>query len=109
MPNRPPKDYHRWRWRALTIWIIIFTVAVVFGVRANRQRIFDNKQALNQIQKSRIESCKKTYSTLRAILVEAQKLGPQTQLRTNRYNHLIALVNSRKCNEQTKLEENEAR
>lgn len=40
---------HPWRWRALTLWIAVFTAAVIFG--------------LTDIQSSRLSSCKRTYSS----------------------------------------------
>lgn len=31
MPTTPPPDYHRKRWAAITIWIVLFTAAGAYG------------------------------------------------------------------------------
>src|SRR4051812_37783217 len=47
---------HRWRWIVIGIWIVLFSGTAIALYYANRHRI-------NDVQKSRVESCQRTYSS----------------------------------------------
>lgn len=60
-PRQAFYPVHRWRWRALAIWCVLFTVAGVLLAHQHRGLISDNKATLVAIQQSRVESCKDNY------------------------------------------------
>lgn len=55
--NSQEKSAKRYR-RGWTIWIILFTAIAIYGIAQNRNRIDD-------IQKSRLYSCQRNYIILR--------------------------------------------
>ena len=50
-PGEPGKDapIHPWRWTALTIWIVIFTIVVGMSVRTNRELAGEGQEAKDAI------------------------------------------------------------
>lgn len=48
----------------LKIWIVVFTATVLFLVYQNRQQAQHNSDRINDIQASRIESCRANYNAL---------------------------------------------
>lgn len=44
---------HKWRWRALTAWVILFTLAVIF--------------LYESVQISRLESCRQNYGAFNEV------------------------------------------
>jgi hypothetical protein len=90
---------HRWRWRLLTAWILVFSAAAIFLYTANRSRIAD-------IQKSRVESCQRSSEGIRTVLLP---LFPAKNVRTtqqaetlSRFNEAINELKA-KCVTQVKL------
>lgn len=33
----PPTGFHKWRWRFIAIWIVVFTLATAYGLQLGRQ------------------------------------------------------------------------
>jgi hypothetical protein len=73
--NRRYTDHpiHPWRWRALTVWCIIFTVLVFWAIRTNRSQI---SQLHNT--KANLVSLERTDCTLRDFLFTAYKVRVST-------------------------------
>lgn len=84
--EEPP--IHPWRWRALSVWIVVFSIFVAWAVNTaldashkNNQAIHelrqtqsdlkqaqsDLKQAQQDIQTSRLASCKRTYNSFQQV------------------------------------------
>jgi hypothetical protein len=53
---------HKMRWRGLTAWILAFTFVVIVMYRSNRDLVAQNQARINDIQTSRVESCKANYN-----------------------------------------------
>lgn len=51
---------HPLRWRLLTVWIIVFSLAVGYAIRVQREQT-------NDIQKSRLHSCQASYEGIREV------------------------------------------
>lgn len=52
MPRRimkpPEQAIHPWRWRALTLWIVLFTAAILFGLIQQRHESQNRAKGLRQ-------------------------------------------------------------
>lgn len=97
---------HRWRWRALTIWIILFTLTVIVMYRSNHHLVGENRSRIADIQKSRIDSCQANYEGIRKVAIS---LYPPAKIRSvaqaeslSKLNQTIKGLKSR-CAKQTKL------
>jgi hypothetical protein len=55
-------SYHKWRWRALGTWVILFTALTVYALYQNTARVDD-------IQSARRESCERTYQAIQLIFM----------------------------------------
>lgn len=66
---------HPWRWKLLSIWIIIFTILVFWGLRTNRQAVHRLKQDKASIIQLERTNCglRKTLTTARAARVSASE------------------------------------
>jgi hypothetical protein len=88
---------HPYRWRALTIWIVLFTLVGIIGIRENRERI-------NDIQTSRVESCRANYDGMRTIfltfLPPHESRSPEQIESLAKFDIMIAELKS-KCDVQT--------
>jgi hypothetical protein len=97
---------HRWRWRLLTGWIILFSLTVILMVRNNRHLVAENRSRIADIQASRIESCQANYDGIRKVFTP---IAIPKKVRTVRQAEQIAQFNDtinrlkRKCVQQTKI------
>ena len=41
-----PKDYHKWRWRGMAIWCVVFTLIVGYSVNQNHELAVTTNDAL---------------------------------------------------------------
>jgi hypothetical protein len=116
-----------WRWRALTIWIVIFTIAVGLAINQNRAQdrrdhtqaveaarlagetsrlALANEDRIEEIQESRVISCKRTYEGIREVFGPFFPPPPRTkeeQTNLNKFNNRIDDLKSR-CSKQTEPE-----
>jgi hypothetical protein len=81
---------HRWRWRTLTIWIVIFSFVVIVMYRSSRDLVAQNKERINDIQVSRVESCKANYNGTYKVIVS---LFPPANVRTIVQAERLATLN----------------
>lgn len=44
--STPPREYHRWRWRVLAVWIVVFSVVVGWGM----QNLSDTKADISNLK-----------------------------------------------------------
>jgi len=92
---------HPRRWKALTIWIAIFSLVVIWVLHDTSKLIDENKQRIAEIQDSRIASCQQTYTILQTLII--QSVPQDTKLTgeaLDRYNSFLQLVNPAKCKAQ---------
>lgn len=91
---------HPWRWRALTIWIVIFSFLVVVALHRQSELTRQNHARVSEIQQSRIESCEATYRKMQQILLVSLEGRPRTPERIQRFERLYALVDPHQCSQQ---------
>jgi hypothetical protein len=97
---------HRWRWRMLTAWIIVFSLTVILMYSQSRHLASENRSRISDIQESRIASCKDNYEGIRKVFAP---LAIPKAARTIRQAEQIAKFNESinklklTCGEQTKL------
>jgi hypothetical protein len=89
----------RFKWKALAVWIVAFSAVAISLYIANHHRI-------NDIQQSRIESCKKNYSSLpeftrRVFFPREVKSWTPEQRTTSRRMDTTAEALARRCERQT--------
>lgn len=94
-------QHRKWRWKILSAWIAIFTVAVLWNNYQNRQLISENKQRIQDIQASRAASCRRTYRVIQEILQASTKGVKLTDGRKERYDRLLKLADPNRCLQQT--------
>lgn len=85
---------HKYRWKILSGWIIIFSITTIWGGIQNRKRIDD-------IQQSRVYSCQQTYATFKKVInisAGANKINAEGQRILNRINKVI---DEKNCDNQT--------
>jgi len=98
---------HKWRWRFLTAWIILFTIVVCWAIRANRERV-------NDIQQARLYSCITGYSGTESIFRDVF-LPPDPDTWTQQEKQLARRFHKKvekrqaQCPKQTKVGGNETR
>lgn len=94
--NRVLKESHGWRWNLLAIWILLFSIAVILGLLANQHRV-------NDIQQSRVESCKRTYQSFKDVFKPFVSKHP-TEVERARLQAFNALLDSKiqGCDKQVK-------
>lgn len=103
---RIDQDLHSKRWKALAVWIIIFTVAVGYAIHQNRDLIHQNEQEAKthnrEVQLSRQHSCEQTYLTIRKIFipfVKPKKLRSDKEQK--QLDRFLYLTRPSKCKVQT--------
>lgn len=66
---------HRWRWRAITVWIIIFTVTIFWGIRQLRSDVSQLRQDKASIIQLEHTNCglRDFLSTARQARLQAAK------------------------------------
>jgi hypothetical protein len=62
-------ERHRWRWRSLSIWIVVFSLVVIVMYHTVRNLGEQNNERISDIQKSRIESCKANYEGIKRVAI----------------------------------------
>jgi len=80
--------FTRWGW--LSIWIVVFTAAVILAQVQLRQQ-------QDQIERNQLRACQQTYRIISRILVV---LGPALQNNPDlyeRWRFTLALANPRRC------------
>ena len=89
---------HVWRWRALALWIVMFTALVAFALRESQDAAHKNKALITRIQRDRVERCldinarhDKTVRILRDL--EAQAIGRNPQSAPEIHSQFQATVN----------------
>lgn len=89
-----PHEIHPWRWRMLTVWIVIFTAVVMYAIYENKARVHD-------IQQSRVYSCQQTKLDFRHLIllsVRGKKLNDGQKARLKLF---LDNENPQSCFEQT--------
>lgn len=98
---------HPWRWRALTLWIIVFTIAVGFALHDSRQLANANRKRIAEIQQARVFSCRKTYSgveeVFNAVFLPSPKKQNTEQKSISKKFHTEVVNLQNKCVIQTKV------
>lgn len=96
---------HPWRWRALAVWIVLFTLVGIWAIHNGRSLSDSNKERIADIQVSRVKSCKRNYESIRQIF---QPFFPPPAHRTpkqkadlKKFNELID-KRIKQCSIQTK-------
>jgi hypothetical protein len=83
---------HPWRWRALTLWIILFTAFSFWQYTA--------------LQDSRVSSCKRTYEGIRLVfqpfLPPEEAATPQQVRNIEKFNNRITVLKAN-CDKQTEV------
>lgn len=108
---------NKWKWRLLGIWIILMSAAVIWGYYANQSRIDDNqkinqrqindnKNRINDIQDSRLSSCKQTFEGIREVFKpfepkKGEKSTPEQRRNWIKFNNTIDKLKA-KCSAQVK-------
>lgn len=85
--RRTDRVIHPWRWRMLTVWIVIFTLAVGYGIRNNRDLIHRT-----QDQSAKVESLQQTNCGLTLTLLTARLARWQQYKESHRKSDLRAVV-----------------
>jgi len=89
---------HPYRWAALGVWIIVFTLATGYALRETREQAVsqealsvENKQRIADIQQSRIDSCKANYESIREVffVLVGRPTDRRTRRRAVRFNEYI--------------------
>lgn len=82
---------HIWRWRAMTVWIIIFSVVVFWALAETRHLSHENNARISDVQQSRILSCRQTYESIRQVFAPftPTKPTPQQEKNLKLFNQLI--------------------
>lgn len=88
------RSIHPWRWRALTLWIIIFTIAVGYSIRDNRGLIKSNRNLIKTTrdQAASVHALQQTNCGLAKFLLIARKARWQTYKRSHRGLDIQAVV-----------------
>jgi len=63
-----PSEIHPWRWRALTFWIIVFSISVFFALRQN-----SNQSAELKEQSATLVQLEKTNCNTKVFLLTARE------------------------------------
>lgn len=109
-------QHKKWRWKLLSAWIVIFTIAVIWNnhhirnlassnrnlAKQNHRLILENKQRIADIQISRTKSCRQTYNVIQNILKQSAQGVVLEDGRKIRYERLIKLADPNRCTKQTK-------
>jgi len=108
--HAPTEPVHLWRWRTLTLWIMVFSTAVFFTVRDIRHLGHENKVRITEIQESRVTSCKANYKVLRKVIARAFQVRDRklTDEQAARLNSLLQLADPKKCQQQVATDKNPA-
>jgi hypothetical protein len=115
---------HPWRWRLLSIWIVLFSLAMILAyhdanrasqeaehaaakaesaAKENVRLSRENRKLLGKIQDSRTESCTRTYTVIQQILdisTAGRSIDAVARIRLNRMREL---ANPDNCPAQTSL------
>lgn len=96
---------HPWRWRALAVWIVLFTLVGIWAIHNGRALGEANKERIADIQASRIKSCEQNYASIRQIFKpffppKAQQT-PKQRNDLKKFNNLIS-QRIKQCTLQTK-------
>lgn len=92
-PGKPGayEAVHRYRWKALSVWIIVFTLATGYALReareqssAQKNNVMQNQQRIADIQKSRTDSCRASYESIREVFTQFFPKNPTRQQRRDR-------------------------
>lgn len=86
-----PTGLYPWRWRMLTLWIIVFSLFVAWTVQGVRNSSQHNRSRIVDIQQSRLNSCRTTYESIRQVFKPF--FSPKAN-RTPKQQHDIDLFNS---------------
>lgn len=90
---------NKWKWRALSVWIVLVSVAWIIAWTANQNRIHD-------IQKSRVASCQKTYESFKEVFAPffppEKKRTKEQQNNLDKLNKVVDRLKLR-CTIQTKV------
>jgi len=93
------------RWRGLTVWIIVFSLVVVFSYRQTQDLVEQNKERISDIQLSRIESCKANYNGIYTVAVSLYPPAPVRSIAQaeslSRLNETVAKLKL-KCKKQVR-------
>jgi hypothetical protein len=124
-PRGDSEAIHPWRWRLLTLWVVLFTAIVFYALNeirdnaeiaealaeqnqanaaTNRRLIISLGEYDTRLQDSRVESCERNYRAMRDILLATtagRQLDGEQQERLNR---LLAIANPDKCREQVQVD-----
>lgn len=99
----------RRRWRLLAVWIIIFTIAILYLVMSNRHTtskihnlVIANQARIADIQKSRLDSCKTTYSVIQTLIRASASNRHFNKAQQKRFNEFLNLANPNRCEKQVK-------
>lgn len=75
-------DVHYWRWRALTLWIIFFTIALLW--------------IYGSVQSNRREGCRNNYAALRAVIHEAYR-GATSPAALKSESRVLQVASGKQC------------
>ncbi len=116
---------HPWRWRFLTLWIVVFTVIVFYALNEVRDNAVVAKQLALQnqknaatnrrliialgeydtkLQQSRVTSCERNYLAMRDILLATTAGRTLDAEQRERLARLIAIADPKKCQEQVQVQ-----
>jgi hypothetical protein len=70
---------HKTRWRALTVWITVFSFVVIISYRQTQNLVEQNQERITDIQTSRVLSCKANYEGIRQVAIS---LYPPRKIRS---------------------------
>lgn len=88
------RSIHPWRWRMLTLWILVFTIAVGYALHDNRDLIKSNRTLIKTThdQAASVYALQQTNCGLVKFLLTARKARWATYKRFHRKSDLQAIV-----------------
>jgi hypothetical protein len=95
-----PTGPHPWRWRFFQVWVVVFTIVVIWLIRDNNHLGQQNKARISDIQVSRVASCRTTYESFREVFSPffppPGKRSPKQARDLKKFNNIIDRK-KRKC------------
>lgn len=100
---------HKSRWRAIGIWIVIFTITVFVLLalarhqsHENGKRITESRILIAEIQQSRTSSCRRTYSKIAQLLKASTQGRNLDSTQRKKFDKLLKIIDPDQCANQTK-------
>lgn len=98
--GRERRHRDKWLRRIFIAWLVVFTVIVIWSVRAERNNtnkvrtlVQQNKERITDVQISRFQSCKETYESFHQVLdpffPPSKKRTAEQQRDFTKFNRII--------------------